>query len=147
MDSQRRSSGDLSPLQKNVAFILAREKLRQAVKQLRARYRGVRIIEASISEGAGNGPQQTVRFQAPLAELRRRGLATTEMLSQPADDALGFAGVTFLGDGFVLRNALDARSRPGCWDLAISTGAIPLERAGFALDEARRLIAGFAKKP
>lgn len=133
-----------SPLQKNVVLILAREKLREAVKQLLARYPGVRIIEATVGGGAGGGLQQTVRFQAPLATLRRLGLATPEMLSQPAEDALGFSGQTSLGDAFVLRNALDARSRPGCWDLVLCTGAVPLERPEFPLDDARRLIAAFA---
>jgi hypothetical protein len=127
-------------------LILAREKLREAVKQLLARYPGVRIVEASITSGVGNRPQQTIRFQAPFAELRRLGLATAEMLSQPAEDALGFAGQTAWGDGFVLRNALDARSRPGCWDLVVCTGAIPLERPDFALDGAKRLIATLAGK-
>jgi hypothetical protein len=141
----RGGTADLSPLQKRVALILAREKLREAVKQLLARYPSVRIIEANIGIGAASRPQQTVRFQAPLAELRLWGLVTPDMLSQPAEDALGFAGQTSLGDGFVLCNALDARSRPGCWDLVICTGALPLEPPDFSLEDARRLIARCAK--
>ena len=141
MGVHRGNSRDPSPLQRNVALILAREKLREAVKQLLARYPGVRIIEANIGNGIGARLQQTIRFQAPLAEMQRCGLVAKDMLSQPAHDALGFSGETSLGDKFVLRNALDPRSRPGCWDLVISTGAVPLEPPHFALDDAKRLIA------
>lgn len=133
-----------SPLQKNVALILAREKLREAVKQMLARYPGVRIVEATVSRASAGHLQQCVRFRAPLGTLRHLGLVTAEMLSQPAEDALGFAGETSLGDGFVLRNALDAKSRLGCWDLVTCTGAVPLERPEFPVEDARRLIATLA---
>lgn len=138
------SGGELTPLQRHVALVLAREKLREAVKQLLARYPRVRIVEADVAAPAGL-LQQTLRFRASIAELRGAGLVTANMLSHP-DDAFGYFGLTSLGDAFALRRTLDAKSQPGSWDLVVFTGAVPREQAHFALHEAKRLIARIASK-
>ena len=116
-------------------------KLRPLADRLRARYPGVRIVEASMSSTDDGMPQQNVRYQAPLAWLKQSGLVTAEMLrlkQQGRSD-------TALGEGFSLCRALDDESRDGFWDLSVYTGTCPRERDRMAMTEAKRLLRQIAR--
>jgi len=87
------------------------------VAQLRARYPGVRIVEANYSRLEDGTRQQNIRYQAPLPLLEHYGLVTKDMLVRRPR----MKSVTPLGCGFHLSDDLDCESRPGCWDLLIFT--------------------------
>jgi len=89
--------------------------LRPLVARLRARYPSVTVVEARRTEWDDGFVQQIVRYRATLAELKRCGLVTEEMLTRR--NAVSACGETSLGDGFHLsRCAGDAR---GEWELAL----------------------------
>lgn len=114
--------------------------LRPLVARLSARYLGVRIVEADMSQCHDGSWQQNIRYQAPIETLRRYGLLTDEMLRDRR-----CSGATSLGEGFYLRQALDDESRPGCVDLSIWTGEFPRERPRMALKDAQRVLKRIAK--
>lgn len=75
--------------------------------QLQKRYPTVRIVEVSAFD---SGKSLSIRFQAPLDELKRCGLVTTAIIQNKE-------GCTEFGDKCSLYRKIDCESRPGCWDL------------------------------
>lgn len=116
--------------------------LQPLVNKLRARYPGVRIVEATLCEMDG-APQQIIRFQAPLPALESAGLIEPKMLKGINDNRVG--NTTAIGDGFILCKSLDDESRDGCWDLMMMTEGYPRERPRIATTEAKRLLRKIAK--
>ena len=117
------------------------DELRPLVAQLRRRYPGVRIVEATMGTLHDGTPQQDIRFQAPLAELQRLGLVTDEMLRL---HKAGRCDVS-IGDGFFLTDYIDDESRPDCWDVSIWTPARPRERPNINVSRARQVLRRIAK--
>jgi hypothetical protein len=109
--------------------------LRPLVARLRARYPSVTVVEARRTEWDDGFVQQIVRYRATLAELRRCGLVTEEMLTRR--NAVSACGETSLGDGFHLsRCAGDAR---GEWELDVSTESAP-RGSNLPLHQAREVL-------
>lgn len=109
--------------------------LRPLVDALRARYPHVRVIEARLTRWDDGFLQQLVRYRAPLAELRRCGLATDEMLK-----GRKARGSTALGDGYHLCESpvIGTRGEP-CWELDLCTESAPRE-VDMELHEARAVL-------
>ena len=110
------------------------------VEQLRARYPVVEILEARLTRWPDGVLQQTILFQAPLAELTRCGLVTGEMLRQR--EARSACGETSLGEAFHL-GVSDGDRASGCWDLDLCTESSPREPEHFELADARRMLDAF----
>jgi hypothetical protein len=97
--------------------------LRPLVAYLRARYPRVRIVDARMTKWEDGFLQQSIRYQAPLAELKRCGLVTEEMLRQRKRRSA--CGETSIGDAFHLCEVVDAESKQECWDLDMCTESVP----------------------
>jgi hypothetical protein len=97
--------------------------LRPLVGQLRARYPNVRVIEARRTEWDDGFLQQIVRYRATLAELKKCGLVTEEMLK--GRNAVSACGETTLGDGYQLSECIGHGSSRGYWELDVSTESAP----------------------
>ena len=111
---------------------------------VRARYPGVRIVEAHMTRQAGGELQQLIRYQAPLSTLEAHGLVTDVMYSDTVAPRRGGSPTLPNGDGYHLCAALDQQSVLGCWDLSVFTGATPRERPRIAVNEARKILRRFA---
>jgi hypothetical protein len=110
-----------------------RNELRPVVAALEARYRGVRILDASYSNTNDPDRQQNLTYYAPLEVLKRYGLITEAMLVN-----VGEFRVNSIGDSF--RLAEDER-RSGCWILHVYTGSAPrgpMALKGISVAEAKR---------
>lgn len=123
---------------------------REVAHQLQRRYPGVRIVWA-MSSTCGDGTfQQAIRYQAPIAVLKRLGLVTNGMLRGKGRGvsplSVRFMAATSVGDGYSVTRSLDSESRKGCWDLCIYTGLVPRERPKFAVAEAARLLKQLARQ-
>ena len=117
--------------------------LRPLVAQLRARYPGIRIVEARYSRDHWGTLQQCVRYQAPLELLRHVGLVTEGMLERRRGPR---GNLNCVGDGFNLCEGLDQASRPGCYDLSIFTGAVPYDdRVRIGVRQAAQLLRRIAR--
>lgn len=109
------------------------------VKKLRARYAGVRIVDARFCTTWDGDLRQIVRYQASLDLLKRYGLVTEAMLDEGRR-------TTDLGHDFLIYyDRWDSQSRPGCWDLEIFTGAVPYDPKRFSTRIAAALLKRMAR--
>ena len=110
------------------------------VTRLRARYPGVRIVWAKLAR-TDNGLLQNIRYQAPLALLKRYRLVTKRTQA-----ALERGCVNALGDAVLLFKRLDVESCPGCWDILWLTPTAPREQPRMSLRDAQRELERIARK-
>ena len=112
------------------------------VEKLRARYAGVRVVDARLTRWPDGFLQQTIRYQASLAELTRCGLVTEEMLRQRGPRSA--CGKTSLGEAFHLGKCGTALVA-GCWDLDVCTESAPREPDRLELAEALGVLGPFRR--
>ncbi|HET7598294.1 MAG TPA: hypothetical protein VFK15_15295 [Burkholderiales bacterium] len=111
--------------------------LQPLVQQLRAKYAPVRVIEAKITRWDDGFLQQIVRYRATLAELKRAGLVTEDMLARRRPQSA--CGETAIGDSFHLSECgVDERGEPS-WDLDLCTESVPRHQE-LKLYQARQLL-------
>jgi hypothetical protein len=110
---------------------------------LRARYPGVRVVSCHKAHDSGP-PRVYVRFQAPRSDLMRHGLMTQGMyrkwLAALRAGESSAAGRTEFGDRwFLTRGELDAKSRPGQWELFVSFHTDTPETSDAELPDVERM--------
>lgn len=113
-------------------------------KALMARYPGVQVVGALVTELDDGTLQQNIRYQAPLERLRACGLVTDAMLSR-VKDGCG-SGNTPMGDRYFLCDRLDDLSNPGCLDLLTYTGTVQRERERMSVRDAARILKRFIRR-
>lgn len=113
------------------------------VKELRARYPDVKVVEARLTTWRDGLVQQAIRYQAPLATLKRCGLVTEEMLRCRKPHSA--CGETSLGEAFHLSQCFDTESAAVWWNLDVCTDSAPREPDELDLGEAQRTLAGFVR--
>jgi len=127
--------------------------LRPLVAALRNRYPGVRIVWAHYVHTHWGELQQCVRFQAPLEVLRHGGLVSDSMIAalRGTGESAQLDGrrrprTTECGDSCSLHSQFDQASRPGYFDLIITSSAIGTDwRTDMSLREAARALRRIAK--
>jgi hypothetical protein len=115
------------------------------VKKLRARYPNVNVVDARLTTWRDGLVQQAIRYQAPLATLKRCGLVTEEMLRRRVPGSA--CGETSLGEAFHLSQCFDTQSAAVWWNLDVCTDSAPREPDEPDLGEAQRTLAGLFRAP
>ena len=101
--------------------------------QLQRRYPGVEVTRVEVND-RDDGPQQAIRFAAPLDRLVECGLVTGAMVERRRRLDVR----TPIGDGYSLHEEGGDR-----WALHVYTGSAPRERERFAVKDAERELRRF----